>query len=82
MTFGPQNLTAPIITLPDYIDLVFGMLLTFGLSFQLPLVVMALVAIGIVEHDSLKTIEALVYFCISILAAAITPGDVITATVA
>jgi sec-independent protein translocase protein TatC len=82
ITFGPQNLTAPIITLPDYIDLVFGMLLTFGLSFQLPLVVMALVAVGIVERDALKKMRRYVYFAMSIIAAAITPGDVITATIA
>ncbi|HEY7086468.1 MAG TPA: twin-arginine translocase subunit TatC [Tepidisphaeraceae bacterium] len=80
--FGPENLTAPIITLPDYIDLVFGMLLTFGLSFQLPLVVMALVAVGIVERDALKKMRRYVYFGMSILAAAITPGDVVTATIA
>jgi sec-independent protein translocase protein TatC len=82
ITFGPENLTSPIITLPDYIDLVFGMLLTFALSFQLPLAVMALVAIGIVERDMLKASRRYVYFGMSILAAAITPGDVITATVA
>jgi sec-independent protein translocase protein TatC len=82
ITFGPENLTSPIITLPDYIDLVFGMLLTFALSFQLPLAVMAMVAIGIVERDMLKQSRRYVYFGMSILAAAITPGDVITATVA
>lgn len=82
LTFGPQNLTAPIITLPNYIDLVFGMLLTFALSFQLPLVVMALVAVGIVERESLKGSRRYVYFCMAIVAAVITPGDVITATVA
>lgn len=82
VTFGPENLTAPLITLPDYVDLVFGMLLTFGLSFQLPLVVIALVAIGIVERDALKASRKYVYFAMAIVAAAITPGDVITATIA
>jgi sec-independent protein translocase protein TatC len=82
LPFGPENLTSPMITLPSYIDLVFGMLLTFGLSFQMPLVIMALVAIGILERDSLKGARRYVYFGMSILAAAITPGDVITATVA
>lgn len=82
ITFGPENLTAPMITLPDYIDLVFGMLLTFGLSFQLPLVVIALVAVGILERDVLKKARRYVYFAMSIVAAAITPGDVITATIA
>jgi sec-independent protein translocase protein TatC len=82
LTFGPQNLTAPIITLPDYIDLVFGMLITFGLSFQMPLAIMALVSSGIVERDSLKESRRYVYFCMVILAAVITPGDVVTATLA
>ena len=57
------------------------MLLTFGLSFQLPLVVLALVRIGIVDIDQLKAFRRYVYFAITILAAAITPGDVITATI-
>jgi sec-independent protein translocase protein TatC len=82
LTFGPENLTAPIITLPDYINLVFGMLLTFGLSFQLPLVVMALVAAGIVERDAMKNSRRFVYFAMAIVAAIITPGDVVTATLA
>ncbi|WP_428937451.1 twin-arginine translocase subunit TatC [Fontivita pretiosa] len=82
LAFGPENLVAPIITLADYIDLVFGMLLTFGLSFQLPLVIMALVAAGIVERHALKAGRRYVYFVMVIIAAVITPGDVITATVA
>jgi sec-independent protein translocase protein TatC len=80
--FGPESLTAPLITLPNYIDLVFGMLLTFGLSFQMPLAVMALVAVGIVERAALKASRQYVYFAMAIVAAVITPGDVITATVA
>ena len=42
----------------------------------------ALVAIGIVERDMLKQSRRYIYFAMSIVAAAITPGDVITATVA
>ncbi|MGH7178531.1 MAG: twin-arginine translocase subunit TatC [Tepidisphaeraceae bacterium] len=79
--FSSQNLLVPDIRLADYIDLVTGMLLTFGLSFQLPLIVLALVRIGIVEIDQLKAFRRYVYFVIAILAAAITPGDIITATV-
>jgi sec-independent protein translocase protein TatC len=82
LPFGPQNLTAPMLTLPDYIDMVVAMLLTFGLCFQLPLVVLALIRIGIIELDAMKKARRYVYFGMSILAAAITPGDVITATVA
>jgi sec-independent protein translocase protein TatC len=80
--FGPTNLAAPHITLDKYIDLVVGMLITFGLSFQLPLVVMVLARVGIVPVESLRKIRRYVYFALAVLAAAITPGDVITSTVA
>jgi sec-independent protein translocase protein TatC len=79
--FSADNLIATEYKLPDYIDLVVGMLITFGLSFQLPLVVLALVRVGIVERDTLKDMRRYVYFGIAILSAAITPGDTITATV-
>ena len=79
--FSSQNLLVPDIKLSEYIDLVTGMLLTFGLSFQMPLVVLALVRIGIVEVDQLKSMRRYVYFAIAVLASVITPGDVITATI-
>jgi Sec-independent protein secretion pathway component TatC len=79
--FSANNLIATEYKLGEYIDLVVGMLVTFGLSFQLPLIVLALVRVGIVERQTLKDIRRYIYFCIAILSAAITPGDTITATV-
>ena len=80
--FGPQNLISPMVTLPDYINLVLGMLVVFGLSFQLPLIVMALARLKIIEVAVLKKARAIVYFVMAIVSTIITPGDVITATVA
>jgi sec-independent protein translocase protein TatC len=80
--FGPSNLLAPHISLPDYIDLVVNTLITFGLCFQLPLVVLALVRIGIVDIATFKKSRRYVYFGISVLAAAMTPGDMVTAMIA
>lgn len=80
--FGPSNLLAMQFTLPNYISLVMGMLLTFGLCFQMPLVVMAIVRLGFVKLDALKRGRKYVYFIMSIVAAVITPGDVITVTIA
>lgn len=82
MQFLPQNLLSPLIVLGDYISLVVGMLLVFGLSFQLPLVVLALVRIGIVEVDVLRSSRRYVYFGLVVVACAITPGDVLTASIA
>ncbi|HWB53179.1 MAG TPA: twin-arginine translocase subunit TatC [Tepidisphaeraceae bacterium] len=79
--FGPENLAAPIITLPQYIDMVVQMLLAFGISFQMPLVVMALVRIGIVELPALKKLRRIIYFGMAIIAAMIIP-DVVTGMLA
>jgi sec-independent protein translocase protein TatC len=82
ISFGSSELLRPEITIDKYIDLVISMLISFGLAFQLPLVVLALAKIGIVEVSALKAGRRYVYFAMSIVAAVITPGDVITATVA
>lgn len=78
--FLPEGLVAPHIILNDYIDLVTLMLLAFGLAFQLPLVVMAIVRIGVVDIDQLRSARKYVYFALLVLSAAISPGDVITVT--
>jgi len=70
---GTDNLVSQIITLPEYISMVEGMLLAFGLSFQLPLVVMALVSVGIVEVAFLRAMRRYIYFVIAIIAALIIP---------
>jgi sec-independent protein translocase protein TatC len=80
--FGPDNLLATSFTLPDYLDLVLQLMLTFGLAFQLPIVVMALARVGLVEIDTLKKWRRYVYLGLSMLAAALAPGDVVTATIA
>jgi sec-independent protein translocase protein TatC len=80
--FGPNSLLSPHLSLPEYIDLVLTTLLTFGLCFQLPLVVLALVRMGIVEVKTLKTGRRYVYFGLAVLSATMTPGDVVTAMLA
>lgn len=82
LPFNSNNLLAPEIKLETYIDLVVGMLVTFALSFQLPLVVLALERIGILDLEALSAMRKYVYFAMTIVAAVITPGDVITATIA
>jgi sec-independent protein translocase protein TatC len=75
LTFRPTNLLTPELKLPEYIELVVGMLLAFGLSFQLPLIVLALERIGIVELTGLRSARRYVYFGLVIAAAIITPGQ-------
>jgi Sec-independent protein secretion pathway component TatC len=82
LTFSSQNLIASTITLDDYIGFVLTLMLVFGLSFQLPLVLMALVRVGLVEIEFLKKQRRIVYFIMTIVAAIIAPGDVVTTMVA
>jgi sec-independent protein translocase protein TatC len=57
-------------------------LVVFGLSFQMPLIVLALERTGIADIAALKAGRRYVYFALVVIAAVITPGDVITATMA
>jgi len=75
INFRSENLLSPEIALEDYIDLVVAMLVMFGLSFQMPLIVLALVRIGIIETKTIKKFRKHVYFALAITAAAITPGS-------
>ena len=60
---------------------VIGMLLSFGVAFQLPLIVLALVRIGILEVAQLKHMRRIVYFALTIISAVIVP-DVATGMIA
>ena len=82
LPFGSDSLMATHFKLGDYLDLVLRLLLTFGLCFQLPLVVLALARLGIMDVDQLRGLRRYVYFGMTILAAAVSPGDVVTATLA
>ncbi|HZZ42599.1 MAG TPA: twin-arginine translocase subunit TatC [Tepidisphaeraceae bacterium] len=81
INLSPPNAASPMITMSEYIDMVVGMLLAFGISFQLPLVVLALNKIGILEISTLKSLRRYVYFGMSIISACIIP-DVVTGMVA
>jgi sec-independent protein translocase protein TatC len=82
MQFTTQNLLASTITLDDYIGFVLTFMLVFGVAFQLPLVQLALVRIGIVEIDFLKKQRKIVWFIMAIVAAVMAPGDVVTSMLA
>jgi sec-independent protein translocase protein TatC len=69
-----NNLIATEIKLSTYIDLVMMWLLIFGVSFQLPLVVLAVERIGVVPLQTLKDARRYVYLILSVAAAVITPG--------
>lgn len=74
ISISGNNLLATEIKLSHYIDLVIASLLIFGISFQLPLVVLLIERIGVVPLETLKSVRQYVYFALAIAAAIITPG--------
>ena len=63
----------PQITLQTYISMVIQLLIAFGIAFQLPLVVLALVRMGIVDVPQLKKMRKYVFFIIVVISAFIVP---------
>jgi Sec-independent protein secretion pathway component TatC len=75
---GSDSLLTPMLTLSDYVDLVLTFMLTFGLAFQLPLVVLALVSLGVVEISFLKKQRRVVYFVMACASAVLAPGEIVS----
>jgi len=65
-------------TLENYISMVGKLALGFGLVFELPVAVLLLAALGIVDHRSLRKKRPFAAVGILILAAVLTPPDVVS----
>ena len=75
--FAPQSITfAPDIE--NYLDFVMAMCLAFGLTFEVPVVVVVLVRMGLVTVEKLKSIRAYVVVGAFVIAAIVTPPDVMS----
>jgi sec-independent protein translocase protein TatC len=73
-----SDLITPMITISRYISFIGTLTLTFGVVFQLPLVVLFLTKIGVVTPNFLSARRKHAIVLIFILAATLTPPDVIT----
>ena len=62
----------------EYLSLVMKLVFAFGLAFQLPVLLTLLAKVGIVSSASLKRYRRYAYVGMFIIAAIITPPDVIT----
>jgi sec-independent protein translocase protein TatC len=72
--FAPQS----IMVAPDignYVDFVMTMCLAFGATFEMPVVVVVLVRMGLVTVEKLKSIRGYVMVGVAVIAAIVTPPD-------
>lgn len=75
--FAPKSITvAPDIE--NYIDFVMTMCLAFGITFEVPVVVVVLVRMGLVTVEKLKSIRSYVIVAAFALAAVVTPPDALS----
>lgn len=72
----------PMITAQNYFGFVFGMVLSFGLAFELPVVVLVLTAAGLVTPQFLARFRRHAFVLIVVAAAFLTPGDFVWSTLA
>lgn len=62
----------------EYLSLVLKLIFAFGLCFQLPLILLALTHMGLITLESLKRNRKYAFLIIVILAAILTPPDIIS----
>lgn len=70
----------PMLTISEYFSFITMLALTFGAAFELPILVMALGALGIVTPPFLRKFRRHAFVACVIAAAVITPGDAVSAT--
>jgi sec-independent protein translocase protein TatC len=75
--FAPKSIT-PAPDIEAYFSFVITMFLAFGITFEIPIVVMLLVRFGVVSVDKLKQARPYVIVGAFIVAAVITPPDVLS----
>ena len=62
----------------EYLALIMKLIMAFGLCFQLPLLVLGLFKLGIISLETLKRQRKYAFLIIVIVAAIITPPDIIS----
>jgi sec-independent protein translocase protein TatC len=77
LTFGSSSGQA-MITLPEYLSFFLTMIVVFGASFELPLVIVILGLFGIVNQKFLREKRRYAVVLLAVISAVITPPDVLS----
>ena len=76
--YAGEGVAKPMLSVGTYINFLFGFLLPFGVMFELPLVLIFLTRLGLVTTQGLRKARKFVIFGIFLLAAILTPPDVVS----
>jgi sec-independent protein translocase protein TatC len=80
MTFQAESLTQ-MITAANYFSFITNLILLFGVVFELPIVIVALAALGVVQARMLARFRKHAFVGIWVTASIVTPGDFLGTTV-
>jgi sec-independent protein translocase protein TatC len=75
--FAPKSIT-PMPEAEKYVSFVMTMFLAFGITFEIPIVVIVLVRSGVVSIEKLKEVRPYVIVGAFVVAAVVTPPDVLS----
>lgn len=75
--FAPKSIT-PAPDIEQYLSFVMTMFLAFGLTFEVPVIVLVLVKMGVVNIAKLKEVRSYVIVFAFVVAAVVTPPDVVS----
>lgn len=73
-----ENLATPMLSIDKYVGFLFGFILPFGLVFELPIAIFMATRMGVVDYKKLKGFRKFVFFGIFVLAAILTPPDIVS----
>ena len=78
INYSRSDMIASAISVASYLDFMVGMVLTFGLVFEMPMLEFVLSNLGILTPEILKKLRSYAVVLIFIVAAVITPPDVVS----
>ncbi|MBQ9307385.1 MAG: twin-arginine translocase subunit TatC [Clostridia bacterium] len=73
-----EDLATPMLSIDKYVNFLFSFLLPFGIVFELPVALYIAARMGVVNYTQLAKFRKYVFFAIFIMAAILTPPDVIS----
>ena len=73
-----DSLATPMLSIDKYVSFLFGFLVPFGVAFQLPVVLYLTTRVGLTTPDMLRSKRKYVILAIFVLAAILTPPDVVS----
>lgn len=78
INYSQSELISSAISVASYLDFMVGMMLTFGLVFEMPMLAFVLSNLGILTPQILRSLRSYAIVLIFIIAAVITPPDIVS----